>query len=48
MDFKNFTIKAQEAVQKATEIAGGKFGFFLGFNHEQRIGGHLVDRAGRK
>lgn len=23
MDFKNFTIKAQEAVQKATEIAGG-------------------------
>ena len=24
MDFKNFTIKAQEAVQKATEIAGGR------------------------
>ena len=24
MDFKNFTIKAQEAVQKATEIAGGQ------------------------
>ena len=23
MNFKNFTIKAQEAVQKATEIAGG-------------------------
>ena len=22
MDFKNFTIKAQEAVQKATELAG--------------------------
>ena len=23
MDFNNFTIKAQEAMQKATEIAGG-------------------------
>ncbi|GAA3981746.1 ATP-dependent chaperone ClpB [Hymenobacter antarcticus] len=35
MDFKNFTIKAQEAVQKATEIAGG--------NQQQAIEtGHLL------
>ncbi|GAB3578952.1 ATP-dependent Clp protease ATP-binding subunit [Hymenobacter daeguensis] len=35
MDFKNFTIKAQEAVQKATEIAGG--------NQQQAVEtGHLL------
>ena len=35
MDFKNFTIKAQEAVQKATELAGG--------NQQQAIEtGHLL------
>ncbi|GAA4361615.1 ATP-dependent chaperone ClpB [Hymenobacter saemangeumensis] len=35
MDFKNFTIKAQEAVQKATEIAGG--------NQQQAVDtGHLL------
>ncbi len=36
MDFKNFTIKAQEAVQKATEIAGA--------NQQQAIEtGHLLN-----
>jgi len=35
MDFKNFTIKAQEAVQKATELAGG--------NQQQAVEtGHLL------
>ena len=36
MDFKNFTIKAQEAVQTATEIAGG--------NQQQAVEmGHLLN-----